>query len=391
MQTKNITILLAAGLCGVMTSCFKDEPLNAECDIEQAYVHTENPTDIFFSASDTLVNVLSDASDVVFEIKEGADVSAMAPVFTLTEGATVSPESGSVHDFSDERVVVYKVTSQDGSWSRTYNVSFRTAYTVNEYGFENIRLVNGSNKGQYYEWSDLSSTGEWLGNWATGNSGFNLSAAFESGTVPAEDYPTAPVDDGYEGKGVKLTTKSTGLFGSMVSMGIAAGNLYIGEFDASQALLGTDGAMKATSFGRTFDQAPLRFTGWYKYTSGGECVDGKRNPITGTHDKGDIYAVLYRNHDDNGDAFTLHGDDVLTSPYIVALARVDDVDDTDGWTEFSIDFDYRSDIDPQLLAGRGYNLAVVFTSSIDGATFKGALGSTLYVDEVKIICAENIE
>lgn len=391
MLTKNLAMLLAAAFCGTVASCFKDEPLNAECDIEQAYVHSEDPMEMFFSASDTLVNVLSDVSDIVFEIKEGADVSAMAPVFKLTEGATVSPESGSVHDFSNEQAVAYKVTSQDGSWSRTYNVSFRVAYTVNEYDFENIRLVNGSNKGQYYEWSDLSATGEWLGNWATGNPGFNLSASFTSGTVPAEDYPTAPVEDGYTGRGVKLVTKSTGDFGSMVNMGIAAGNLFIGEFDASKALVGTAGAMQATSFGRTFDRAPLLFTGWYKYTSGGTCVDGRRNPIAGTHDKGDIYAVLYRNHDDNGNAFTLHGDDVLTSPYIVALARVEDIDDTDGWTEFNVSFDYRQDIDPYLLASRGYNLAVVSTSSIDGASFKGALGSTLYVDEFKIICAEQTE
>lgn len=388
MQIKSLGILLVAAACGAMTSCFKDEPLNAECDIEQAYVHTEDPMEVFFSASDTLVNVLSDAGDIVFEIKEGADVSAMAPVFRITDGATVTPESGSVHDFSDERPVVYKVTSQDGKWSRTYNVLFRKAYTVNEYDFENIRLVNGSNKGQYYEWSDLSGTGDWIGNWATGNPGFNLSAQFVSGTVPPEDYPSSPAEEGHSGKAVKLETKSTGSFGSMVNMGIAAGNLFIGEFDAGKAISGPDGALQATAFGRPFDRMPLRFTGWYKYKSGGECVDGKRNPISGTYDKGHIYAVFYRNHDDDGLPFTLHGDDVLTSPYVVAAAVVSDVSGTDVWTEFSIDFDYRGQMDPELLSERGYSLAVVCTSSIDGASFKGALGSTLYVDEFKIICAE---
>lgn len=388
MQKKTLSMMIAAAACGVMTSCFKDEPLNAECDIEQAYVHVDNPDELFFSPSDTLVNVVSDVSDVVFEIKEGADVSAMAPIFKLTEGATVSPESGSVHDFSDGKVVTYKVTSQDGGWSRAYNVSFRVSYTVAEYDFENIRLVNGSAGGQYYEWSDLSSTGEWLGNWATGNPGFNLSAQFVGGTVPPEGYPTAPVEDGYEGRGVKLETRSTGSFGSMVGMGIAAGNLFIGEFDPGKALSGPDGAMQATSFGRPFGKMPLRFTGWYKYKSGGECVDGRRNPIPGTHDKGHIYAVLYLNHDDQGTAFTLHGDDVLTSPYVVAAAVVTDVSDTDGWTEFGVDFEYRRDIDPALLASRGYNLAVVSTSSIEGASFRGAIGSTLHVDEFKIICAE---
>ena len=384
-------LLFGAALCGFLTSCFKDEPLNAECDIEQAYVHIDNPTEVFFAESDTLVNVLSDADNITFEIKEGADVSAMAPVFRLTEGATVSPESGSAQDFSNGRTVVYTVTSQDGSWQRAYNVSFRVAYNVNEYGFENTRLVNGAAGGQYYEWSDLSSSGDWLGNWATGNSGFNLSAQFIDGSVAAEDYPSSPVANGYAGKAVKLETKSTGDFGSAVSMGIAAGNLFIGEFDASKALSGTSGAMQATSFGRPFDQEPLQFTGWYKYKSAGQCVDGRRNPIAGSQDKGDIYAVLYRNHDDDGNAFTLHGDDVKTSKYIVAMAQVPDITDAAEWTQFTVNFDYHEPIDRELLANRGYSLAVVATSSIEGASFKGAIGSTLHVDELKIICAEQTE
>ena len=391
MNMKTYNLMLVAALCGSLTSCFKDEPLNAECDIEQAYVHIDNPTEIFFSASDTLVNVLSDDTEITFEMKEGADVSAVAPQFRLTEGATVSPASGTVHDFSDGRTVVYTVTSQDGSWQKSYNISFRVAYNVSEYDFENTRLVDGAAGGQYYEWSDLSSSGEWMGNWATGNPGFNLSAQILGGTTPAEDYPSVSISDGYIGKGVKLETKSTGDFGSIVSMGIAAGNLFIGEFDASKALSGTDGAMQATSFGRSFNREPLQFTGWYKYKSAGQCVDGKRQPIAGSQDRGDIYAVLYRNQDADGNAFTLHGDDVKTSPQVVAIAQVPDITDTDDWTEFTVNFEYRSEIDRELLANRGYNLAVVATSSIEGATFKGAIGSTLYIDELKVICAEQTE
>ena len=100
---------------------------------------------------------------------------------------------------------------------------------------------------------------------------------------------------------------------------------------------------------------------------------------------------IYRNHDNNNKAITLHGDDVLTSPYIVAIARVPEVKDTQEWTSFDVDFEYRSEIDKQLLADHGYNLSVVFTSSIEGASFKGALGSTLIVDEVEVVCEETTE
>ncbi len=377
-------LLFGAALCGFLTSCFKDEPLNAECDIEQAYVHIDNPTEVFFAESDTLVNVLSDADNITFEIKEGADVSAMAPVFRLTEGATVSPESGSAQDFSDGRTVVYTVTSQDGSWQRAYNVSFRVAYNVNEYNFEHYRL---SSNNRHYEWSDLSSTGDWMGNWATGNPGFAISKP----NAGPDEFPSIPAK-GHSGYGVKLETMRTEGLGELFSMGIAAGNLFLGEFNVTPAITGGQaGAMQATMFGRPFGQEPLQFTGWYKYKSGGQCVDGDVTPIPGSHDKGDIYAVLYRNHDDDGNAFVLHGDDVKTSKYIVAMAQVPDITDAAEWTQFTVNFDYSEPIDRELLANRGYSLAVVATSSIEGASFKGAIGSTLHVDELKIICAEQTE
>lgn len=386
MKIQNL--LLCATACASLTSCFKEEPLNAECDIEQAYVHADDPTEIFFAASDTLVNVLSDATDVVFEIKEGADVSAMSPKFNITDGATIEPASGSTHDFSGGKTVVYTVTSQDGQWTKAYNVSFKAVYPVSEYDFEHYNLVKGPNRGQIYAWTDLAADGSPLNNWATGNPGFNIS----KGSAAPDEYPTVPVADGHSGACVKLETKETGTFGEIMHMGIAAGNMFIGEFDVQPAISGgAEGAMRATLFGRPFDRQPLQFTGWYKYKSGGECIDGDMNQIPGTYDQGDIYAVLYRNHDDEGNPFVLHGDDVLNSPQIVAIARVPEVTDVDEWTEFNIDFEYSEDIDPQLLADRGYNLTVVFTSSIEGATFKGAVGSTLHVDEVKVICAETTE
>ena len=82
----------------------------------------------------------------------------------------------------------------------------------------------------------------------------------------------------------------------------------------------------------------------------------------------------------------LYGDNVLTSPQIVAIARIGKVEETDRWTEFEVSFNYNQEPDGQLLANYGYNLAVVFTSSIEGASFEGAIGSTLYIDKVRVIC-----
>ena len=372
-------ILLSIAVCSSLTSCFKDEPLNAECDIEQAYVHTDNPSEIFFAASDTLVNVPSELTNITFNVKVGADLTNMAPMFRLTEGATIEPASGSAHDFSDGKSVTYKVTSQDGQWSRSYVVAFKAQASVGKYDFENFRTTQGSAGGEYYEWSDLSKNGEWMGNWATGNPGYNISMS----SAGAYDYPTVPYTDGYYGSAVKLETRSTGPLGELVNMRLAAGNLFIGYFDVSKALTST---LKATNFGLPFDRKPIRFTGHYKYAPGSEYKDKSGNIIAGKTDQGDIYAVFYRNHDSNGKPVILYGDDVLTNSNIVAIARIPEVKATDGWAQFDVNFEYTGEIDPAELANRGYNLTVVFSSSIEGASFCGAIGSTLIVDEVEVVC-----
>ena len=45
-------------------------------------------------------------------------------------------------------------------------------------------------------------------------------------------------------------------------------------------------------------------------------------------------------------------------------------------------------IDDTKLKNGEYKLGIVFSSSVDGAYFKGAVGSTLYVDEVELICED---
>ena len=46
-------------------------------------------------------------------------------------------------------------------------------------------------------------------------------------------------------------------------------------------------------------------------------------------------------------------------------------------------------IDSEKLKNGKYKLGIVLSSSLDGAYFKGAVGSTLYVDELEIVCETN--
>ena len=182
-----------------------------------------------------------------------------------------------------------------------------------------------------------------------------------------------------------LTTRSTGELGAMVGKRIAAGNLFIGSFDGMSALMD---AMKATQFGKPFDRKPIKFEGYYKFTPGKDFQDEKGNIVEGKEDICNIYAVIYKNHDDQGNPVVLYGDNVKTSKQLVGIAEVKGIKNTDSWTKFETIFDYSEDIDIQLLENRGYSMAIVCSSSEEGANFKGAVGSTLCVDELKIICAK---
>lgn len=375
--------LLFGMACLFLSSCFKEEPLNAECDIEAAWVHVDNPGDIFFNITDTLVDVMSAENTIVFTKRPGADVTAMSPRFRLTPGARITPENGSTHDFSDEHVVTYTVTSEDGAWTRTYNVMFAPPKVTLNYDFENYRL--DEQYGKYYVWNEVDNNGNVINDiWATGNPGYFKA---KSMTAKPEDYPTVPMKDGYDGAGVTLTTRSTGAFGMLGGrkMPIAAGNLFLGRFVDEFALTQT---LKATEFGIRFNKEPRTFKGYYKYRPGDVVTNNENKPMVGVRDSAAIYSVLYLNHDADGNSVVLHGDDVMTNPNIVAVARLWNVRYTDEWTPFEVDFVYRKKMDYGLMENFGYNIAVVFSSSHNGDIFQGAVGSTLCVDKISIICIE---
>jgi hypothetical protein len=72
----------------------------------------------------------------------------------------------------------------------------------------------------------------------------------------------------------------------------------------------------------------------------------------------------------------------------VLYAEVEKGEPTDEWLPFSIKFESRNGktIDEKRLKSYGYNFSLVFSSSRRGDIFQGAVGSTLCVDEVSIIC-----
>lgn len=379
MKINKIALLAIASLTMTLSSCFKAEPLNMECDIQEATVSNAS---LFLHESDAKADISSaySSSTITFyNVLKDADLTSVAPEFVLTPGATISPASGTPLDFSDIKGNKYVVTSEDGQWNRTYTVKFSRVdipdepdtKTSVEYQFENYFL---SENGKYYVWSDLGP--EETPNWCSANAGYGIA---RSNAKPTE-YPTTPDLDGFEGACVKLTTSSTGSWGVMTNKRLAAGNLFLGTFDISKALTNT---LQSTRFGWPTYKKPLRFSGHYRYTPGDQMQDKNGKEISGT-DEGAIYAVVYKNHTPTGEAFTLTGEDVMTSPQRVAMARLSDVKASESWVPFDIEFEYYQEIDKDALLNLEYSLVIVCSSSKDGDLYQGAIGSTLWVDKLGI-------
>lgn len=362
------------------SSCFGDEPDGCEADIETVTLHVTSPEDFFFQATDSMQIVFSTDSVITFAVRGDADVRALSPEFTLSPGATVVPASGTAHDFS-QGPVTYTVTSQDGKWQRHYRVSIvPTVVTVADtlcYDFEHYELEPSTQR--YYMWHNVLPDGSLGNDWATANAGYRISMS----TALPEDYPTTPLAAGYDGAAVCLMTRDTGPFGRMANKRLAAGNMFLGTFDIRIAM---SDHLHATRFGLPFTSRPDRFTGYYTYEPGPSVQDFNGNPIAGRTDSASVYAVFYRNHDAAGNEVVLHGDNVLSSDLLVAVARLGYVAPTTTWTAWDVKFEYLEEVDEQLLANRGYSLSIVFSSSASGGDFVGAIGSRLCVDKVRLIC-----
>lgn len=362
--------LLLAIMAGFMfSSCIKDEALNTEADITGVTVEGTTP----------IRPAVITNNEIRFYVNGWEDLRNVALNFTLTDGATMEPANGTVRDFSQPQT--YTITSQDGQWRKTYRVSFLSDNVPNEFHFDDIKWHeykdefddNAEVQRLYQIFTDKTAEGQEV-DWGSGNAGFMITASGQ----PAENYPTSQTDEGYQGKAAKLVTRSTGTLGAMFGSPIAAGNLFMGTFK-----LNLEEAAKSTHFGLPFRQVPRELVGYYKYKAGESFTDKSNNVVAGRKDDFAIYAVLFET-DDN--VPYLDGTNSLTSDHIVLKAELTDRKETDEWTRFSISFNpvEGRTIDQEKLRNGKYSLAIVMSSSRAGATFEGAVGSTLLVDEFQL-------
>lgn len=291
------------------------------------------------------------------------DLTALVPTIEVSQGATVTPASGSAIDLSNGKSVTFTVVAENGT-ENTYTVS--ASGSIYFYDFETWEA------GTMYD-DILNPAG-----WATCNDAVALikNMGALGGITYTGEYPVRPTDEGVEGKGAIIeSVYTTG--GSILGQKIPAvtsGTIFLGNFNAFAALTNP---MATTEFGILFEDKPLTVTGWLKYTPGEDFYDENGN-IIDKQDLGTVNAVLYEVSSEDE---TLNGSNIYTSEKICATGSFETAGAAD-FTQFTIDLEYSKDYDPS----KTYKLAVIFAASKEGNAYRAASGSIMIVDNVSIIC-----
>ena len=431
----NFKNLFSFGVLALLLSACSEEPANMECDIERIWIHVDDPLSLFTPehVEDTLkAEVKTKDVDrfITWNVKNGCAPSGYPVYFMTTPGAsayiydangTKRPfAQGEVVDFSNWKTTTIEIISEDRAWSKQYELSMverPKSHPVFTFDFSGMKDDMGNydmhkpivgEPGTYYLFkpSDKRAIESLFYNpkdpyWKNGNPGFALSRS----SAKPEKYPTfVGINEGPDGSDcVIMQTSSTGNMGAMANIYIAAGSLFNGSFDAEMALSSRTSARLATRFGTPFDRKPLSMTLDMKYVPGPNYWDEDKNVLAGIVDEPDAYVVFFRNNVPGG---MLDGTNVLTHPNIIGKARIKHRYNADGtnqetgspihgitaeWQTFKLELEYTSEPDPEVLKNMGYSMIIGFSSSWQGADFRGALKSMLYIDNIIIECEQDPE
>lgn len=344
-----------------------DFVIDSEFVTEQPVIDDENGT-IAFKVNDAATN---------------DDLKALIPTFQVSDKATVSPASGIAQDFSGGKSVEYIVMAENGT-TKVYTVSIVGKNNILKYSFEEWGEQADKTNPDKMKWSSPLPFNEL----ATANNGVAYLKAFDFTNKYNLSYGTLEEKEaGYKGTAAKLITQYTKGAGFGMAPAITPGSLFTGRFEF-KAVTDPKEQLKLTKFGIPYAKKPLYFKGAFKYKAGDNFVDGSdKNDVkenTGDKDQCGIYALLYEATNEKEEEVILDGNTITNSEYRVAIAQIKDGSDTeDKWVEFNETFTYFAG--KVYDSSKKYKMAIVCSSSKAGDSFKGAVNSTLFVDELEII------
>ncbi|MDE6135483.1 MAG: PCMD domain-containing protein, partial [Muribaculaceae bacterium] len=202
--------------------------------------------------------------------------------------------------------------------------------------------------------------------WGTGNVG--AATLGNSNTTPTDDTPSG------SGYAARLETRFVGI-GALGKL--AAGNLFAGTYLRT---VGTNGVL---SFGRPFTERPVKLQGHFKYsmkeishTYGKEFAN-----LVGQPDTCIIWVALI-DSDEPFEIRTAPSDRHLfdpDGPEVVAYGKMQKGQSVDNYIPFEFELEYKS------TSRVPKYIMITASASKYGDYFTGGNGSTLYIDDFKLL------
>ena len=343
--------LLAFFLISLL-SCEKDDPISDAYELLGFEVEATGEFDPYKTIIDTVNKQVLVFSSVNLDLTSFP--LSLNPAITVSPGANVTPSSGSAVVFDDpEDFVIYTITAQDNMGSEEYIFTIRDNQIPNA-DFENWFEEIGMNAQPFLQPGKYSESTAW----ATTNMGTSIYSI----------YGTTPVQDG-SNKMAKIETVET------VAIPLVAGAMYLGKFNLDDAIADPGNPTAAAKLGIPFVDKPTAIQFKYSFIPGDQLIQAVlKDPgnlfggfdifnLEGT-DKFGIQAILEKR---TGDMVT-----------VIAQAEFESDQEIETMTEMRMELQYLSDDDPT-------HINISFSPSVDGGMFKGAIGSSLIIDELKMI------
>jgi hypothetical protein len=344
-------ILLALFLIPLL-ACEDEDPISDAYELLSFEVEATGDFDPYLTYIDTAKHQILVFSSV--NLDQINFPLSLSPVVTASTGASILPSSGSTVVFDDpEDFVTYTITAQDSLGSEEYIFTLRDNQIPNA-GFENWFEEIGMNSIPFLQPGKYKESTVWT----TTNMGTSIYSI----------YGTTPVQDGNNTM-AKIETVET------VAIPLVAGAMYIGKFNLSDAIADPGNPAAAAELGIPFFDKPSAIQLTYAFESGDTLIQAALK------DPGDLFGGFDIYQLEGTDKFGINAvlekrtGDVVT---IIAQAEFISDQETDTMTELEMQLEYVSDDDPT-------HFHISFSPSVDGGVFKGAIGSSLIIDELTLI------
>lgn len=357
MSLKNILIVIGASL--FFTSCVKEDFFG-----ESDYANIKK---MVVSNQTGIAKIDTTTATVTVEIPGGVDLGEITiQTLVLSSFATSDKKVGDAIDLNSAASLT--IVSENGT-QRIWTIKAYVASATPQ--LDNYDLNKWyQTSTEYYEPGESAATTIW----GTGN----------RGTQILNKLATIPKDLGGGNLAAQMETLDNGTIGILFGTPISSGSLFTGFFNADN--IDPSNPEAAIEFGTPFAGRPDKIRLKYSYTPGAENKDKSGNVLEYS-DACDIYALLevrmggniqrlatawFRSEDLQEDLFTLE------IPFIYGPLDGSFPEYMKPGNNVYVDAEEANFILPT-------HITFVASSSFGGASFAGAIGSKLVVDDVEMV------